>query len=572
MDQMTAVKPAADAALPYVLLDQHQLDLTVVDTSQLKLSFAPSVWDAELFLVVDLYSAANPVHPAGHVGWWKWPLEIKGDLTIELSRSADGFNVTFDGAAPDESWKNPDFLGTDEPVIAMHAVLRPVLSEAVRFDDIVYVYNSPAALRSAEEHQAALDFPTAASPSAPWYLWPRHSKVHLVSMNIFDRDAVGNFTFSLHRLLRSNGVPCQLYASNFDPLLRGTIRHTCELFSAAAPEDLIFVNFSIFDPWLPRLVDLPSRKILYFHNITPPRFLQVYDAEYADHCADGIAQLKHLERFDLLMANSISSARVLQSVAAKNHAGHPPGDAQLMHVPGPFGEASRLLQKAVFTLEAQSQAPLEVATTPPMIGIKAWDEIAAQPVDLPAQGTKLLYVGRIAPHKRIEDLFALFDHYHKLNSDSSLVIVGGSGFDGYAGFLRYLLNNEYADIKQHIHFQDGISDGQLKTVYQRSSALVTMSEHEGFCVPVVEAMVFDKPVFAYANEAVAETLGRSGRVFFSKDFEAVAADIHSVLTTPWIERLILDAQQQRLKQLIEQASGIGLWAALEKVIYRARAV
>jgi len=73
------------------------------------------------------------------------------------------------------------------------------------------------------------------------------------------------------------------------------------------------------------MVDLPSKKILYFHNITPPRFLQVYDAEYADHCADGIAQLKHLERFDLLMANSISSARVLQSVAAKNHAGHPPG-------------------------------------------------------------------------------------------------------------------------------------------------------------------------------------------------------------------------------------------------------
>ena len=83
MDQMTAVKPAADAALPYVLLDQHQLDLTVVDASQLKLSFAPSVWDAELFLVIDLYSAANPVHPAGHVGWWKWPLEIKADIAVK---------------------------------------------------------------------------------------------------------------------------------------------------------------------------------------------------------------------------------------------------------------------------------------------------------------------------------------------------------------------------------------------------------------------------------------------------------------------------------------------------------
>jgi len=531
MDQMTAVKPAADAALPYVLLDQHQLDLTVADAGQLKLSFAPSVWDSELFLVIDLYAAANPVHPAGHLGWWKWPLEIKGDVTIEVVRGPEGFAVTFDGVAPEESWTNPDFLGIDEPVIALHVVLRPVISEAVRFDDIVYVYNAPAALRSAEEHQSAIDFPSTESPSTPWYLWPRNSTVHLVAMNIFDRDAVGNFTFSLHRLLRSNGVPCQLYASNFDPLFRGAIRHTCELFNAAGPQDLIFVNFSIFDPWLPRLVDLPSKKILYFHNITPPRFLQVYDAEYADHCADGIAQLKHLERFDLLMANSISSARILQNAA-----------------------------------------PLDVVTTPPMIGIKAWDQIPAEPVDLPKQGTKLLYVGRVAPHKRIEDLFALFDQYHALNPDSSLVIVGGSRFDGYLGFLRYLLNNEYADIKPYIHFQDAVSDGQLKTIYERSSCLVTMSEHEGFCVPVVEAMLFNKPVFAFANEAVAETLGRSGRVFFSKDFEAVAADVHAVMSTPWIERLVLEAQRQRLKQLVDQASGIGLWAALEKVMYRARVV
>ena len=170
------------------------------------------------------------------MGWWKWPLEIKGDVTVEVIKRDDGFAVTFDGAAPEEFWKNPDFSGVDEPVIALHVVLRPIVSEAVRFDDIVYVYNSAEALRRiAAAPQRSSTIPAAGVPSARrGIVWPRESTVHLVSTNVFERDAVGNFTLSLHRLLRANGVPCQLYASNFDPRLRETIRHTCELFTAAA--------------------------------------------------------------------------------------------------------------------------------------------------------------------------------------------------------------------------------------------------------------------------------------------------------------------------------------------------
>jgi glycosyltransferase involved in cell wall biosynthesis len=169
-------------------------------------------------------------------------------------------------------------------------------------------------------------------------------------------------------------------------------------------------------------------------------------------------------------------------------------------------------------------------------------------------------------------LFALFARYYAINPDSAILVVGGARFDGYGGFLRYLLDNEYGALKEHIHFHDGVSDGQLKTLYQRASAYVTMSEHEGFCVPVVEAMAFGKPIFAYADQAVMETLNSSGRVFYSKDFEAIAADIHAVLSTPWIERNIVAEQHKRLKTIIEEASGRTMWAALEKVLYGARTV
>lgn len=572
MDQMMAVKPAADLPLPYVLVDQQRLDLTSSDTGELKLSFGPSVWDSELYLVIDLYAAANPVHPGGHVGWWKWPLEIKADIAVKVVKSAAGFEVTFDDAVPQESWKNPDFSGLDEPVIALHVVLRPVISEAVRFDDIIHVYNRQSALEASEARRNAIDNPHTAAPSVPWYVWPRQSMVHLVSTNVFEFDAVGNFALSVHRLLRANGVASQLYAGNFDPTLRETIRHTCELFESAAEDDLIFVNFSIFDPWLPRVVELRSKKILYFHNITPPRFLQVYDAEYAAHCADGIAQLKYLDQFDALMANSTSSARVLQQSANKARGKKTTPENAYEPSHGPFEEASRMLAKVVTEFESQAETRLEVTASPPVIGAKDWSAIAAEPIQLPPEGTLLLYVGRVAPHKRIEDLFALFDRYRVLNPDSALLVVGGARFDGYLGFLRYLLGNEFAHLQDHIHFFDGVSDGQLKTLYERGSVFVTMSEHEGFCVPVVEAMAFDKPVFAYADEAVLETLGRSGRVFYSKDFAAIAAEIDAALSNPWIKQHLLAGQRRRMLEIHEQASGRAIWSVLEKVLYGARAV
>ena len=183
-----------------------------------------------------MYSAANPVHPAGHVGWWKWPLEIKGDLT-RRGRQERPTDSPSRSTAPRRrsSGRIPTFSGLDEPVIALHVVLRPVISEAVRFDDILYVYNSPVGAGSSREaRRNELDNPHAAAPSVPWYVWPRQSMVHLVSTNVFERDAVGNFALSVHRLLRANGIACQLYAGNFDPTLRETIRHTCELFDAAA--------------------------------------------------------------------------------------------------------------------------------------------------------------------------------------------------------------------------------------------------------------------------------------------------------------------------------------------------
>ena len=189
------------------------------------------------------------------------------------------------------------------------------------------------------------------------------------------------------------------------------------------------------------------------------------------------------------------------------------------------------------------------------IGAKAWHDVGAEPIELPPQTTQLLYVGRIAPHKRVEDLFALFEHYHELDPDSALLVVGDSAVRGLRRLSALSVEQRVLPAARAHPFSRGVSDGQLKTIYQSCSAFVTMSEHEGFCVPVVEAMTFDKPVFAFAEEAVLETLGRSGRVFYAKEFDAIAADLQWVLSTSWKQRSIVSAQRERLKQIVQQADG-----------------
>jgi glycosyltransferase involved in cell wall biosynthesis len=416
-----------------------------------------------------------------------------------------------------------------------------------------------------------VESPQGEPTSIPWFVWPADCKVHVVAANVFEQDAVGNFTFSVYKLLRGNGIPCQLYAGNFDPVLRPTVRHVSDLLTSAEASDLVFFNFSIHDPYMRQISKLPCKKILYFHNITPPRFFQIYDAEHAAHCMEAVGQLDLLRSFEGVIANSVSSGRVLQNLTARKRPSREPGgQEETGHGRGPFEEASRLLEQAARIIEQQEEPKLDVKVCPPFMNSNRWLEIAAEPAPLPPEKTLLLYVGRVAPHKRIEDLLSLYRAYHKLDADSALLIVGGASFDGYSGYLRYLMQSEFKDLRRHIHFHESVSDGQLKTLYPSASAFVTMSEHEGFCVPLVESMVFDTPVFAYASEAVAETLGRAGRLFYKKDFATIAADIHDVLKTDWKRKRVIDEQRRRLAEIVTTIDGATVWSTIEEIFFRCR--
>lgn len=560
--------------LPYVRCAQSHLDFTSASELTLRLDFSPAVWQSNMYLVIDIYSATNPVHPAGHVGWWKWSLDEKGPLDVIVTRSAEGFAVRFGETVASEKWTNADYLGLDEPTLVLHVVLRYAESNSIRFEDSIHVDQTQEALERRDQKRTLLESTWPEPPSVPWYVWPRGTVVHQVATNLFDRDAVGQFAFDTARLLRSAGVECRLYATNFDPDVRGSIQHTSQLLHAVGEDDLVLVHFSIVDAWLPAIAALPATKVLYFHNITPPRFFQVYDAEFAAHCLRGVEQLDLVRTFDVLLANSETSARVLRhaktaktSPADASTNGHAAADAAPK---GPFEDVSRLLEQASQLLEREPEPEVHVGVCPPYIETPRPE--AVRPVQLPRERQRLLYVGRIAPHKRIEDLLALFAQYHAIEPNSTLMLVGSGSFSGYTGYLEHLINTVYARIKKKIHFYQAVDSATLAGFYQAASVVVTMTEHEGFCLPLVEAMAADKPVYAFADDAVRETLGRAGRVFYHKDFAAIARDLHEVLTTPWRQERITAAQRLRLAEIREQARGSEIWAALEQGLRRARAV
>jgi glycosyltransferase involved in cell wall biosynthesis len=243
------------------------------------------------------------------------------------------------------------------------------------------------------------------------------------------------------------------------------------------------------------------------------------------------------------MANSAVSARVM--AAAEN-------DINRRERGGAFDIDSRLRK---------------ISICPPMVGTDRFSGARTCPLQLPLKPVRLLHVGRLVPHKRIEDVIALFHEYNRLEPESCLLLVGNDSSKGYPDYLRDIVSTRFPHLQSNIHFLGEVPQAILKSAYNEASAFLTMSEHEGFCLPLVEAMSFGLPIFAYAEPAVMETLGGSGKVFQSKDFPVMAAEIHRVLHDPSEREHMIVRQRGRLEEIAAQADGRCIWMAMREVLF-----
>jgi glycosyltransferase involved in cell wall biosynthesis len=472
----------------------------------------------DVFLVLDIYNLDQPVHPKGHLGWWRYelaqlPRRVAGNLFRELDGS---LQPAIDGAAAVDEWRNPVLI--DVPRMELLVVLRSTITNAILSIERVPVMRTEQdleALRSGFDRNYEL--PRYAPQH---YLIPPGRQVHIVSKHIYQRDAVGDLCLALYRMLRQQQVTAHLFADVFDLAVNDLIVDRLSLSSRVRADDVVIYFFSTYDDDLDEILKLQcSGKIAYFHGITPPSLLQVFDPELSAVCARAIAQIALLSQFDCLVTNSAANAAQLRE-AVEN-------------------DGSRSTQIGIIPPKIFPEQELELRHFGPK----------PSPVTF-------LYVGRVISHKRIEDILHLLAQYRLLDPSARCKIVGAVAQNfAYRDYLRWVQTEKLNLPEDAVIWVGSIPERDLAEIYDEATVYLSMSEHEGFCLPLLEAMMHDVLVFAYERPAVREVVGGAGVLFTEKSFDALARQLHLILESPETRRSILDAQRKRASDYLSKMDG-----------------
>ncbi|HEX6974059.1 MAG TPA: glycosyltransferase family 4 protein [Vicinamibacterales bacterium] len=321
-------------------------------------------------------------------------------------------------------------------------------------------------------------------------------------------DAIGDSARRVRDLLRASGHQSDLYALTIDDDLRGDVKPFDEVGARAG--DVTIFHFALPSPMTEAFASLPGRRVLQYHNITPASFFAPYDAGLFRLAALGRQELKTLVgRVDLALGDSDFNRQELAEM----------------------GFAPTGVMPIAVNTERITNAPRRPAL----------EKILGDGL------INILFVGRIVPNKRIEDHIRLAELY-KRNVDSyyRFIFVGRTdGIPRYYAQVRALIN-EFQMLPDRFWFTGPVPDEDLAAFYRWADVYVSLSEHEGFCVPLVEAMAADVPVLAYAAGAVPETLGGAGVLFSPKDLEFAAEMLGTLVYDRAVRDRVLEGQRRRL--------------------------
>jgi glycosyltransferase involved in cell wall biosynthesis len=339
-------------------------------------------------------------------------------------------------------------------------------------------------------------------------------KINITAPDIHDGDAVGNHCLALALDFTEQGYSCELFAQR-ETSAKQTVYPLAELARRHKRNDILFVSHSIYNPQLSQILNLPGRKIAYFHGITPPELLLEHDPVAAYYCARGYAQLYLLAKCEHVVANSVFNLNELQK--------HIPGGFALCRtsVVPPISPRFALFKRAV---KGRHQKPV----------------LANQPL-------RLLAVGRVVPHKRIEDIIEVVALLVQQGYDAHLDIVGSSQNPEYKGILNQVIERHC--LRSQVHMHGMVSDADLAGYYEAADVLVVASMHEGFCVPVLEAMYLGLPVVLRSGTAASEVAGEAGFIYLCN--HEATMHVRSLLQEPTKRNQKVKAGLERSLQLLE---------------------
>jgi L-malate glycosyltransferase len=334
--------------------------------------------------------------------------------------------------------------------------------------------------------------------------------VHQVLATLGYGDAIGHEVLGIQRVLRAAGYASEIFVETADPRLEHLTTDYRELPGASDPDNILIHHFSIGSRASRVAYALPDRMVLVYHNITPPEYFVDVHPLLVQQCFLGRRELGfYASRCDLALGDSEYNRQELEAAGFPRTAVLPvvPG---FSHLEGP----ANYMQAGAFD--------------------DAW--------------TNLLFVGRVIPNKRIEDVIRWFHAYKRwFNPRSRLLLVGShSGFERYVAMLhQFIASIGAADV----HLLGHVSNEELTAYYEIADVFLCASEHEGFCVPLMESFHMGVPVVAYAATAVPATMDGGGVLVYDKHPVAVAALINEIATNNCLREGIVASQDAALARL-----------------------
>ncbi len=321
-------------------------------------------------------------------------------------------------------------------------------------------------------------------------------------------DAVGNDTIALGGAISAMGYDTAIYAENVDARLPKNTALSISKLKNVNRDDIIIYHKSTGTDLSFKLDRYKCRKIMIYHNVTPPEFFRPYSTAAATLTEYGYEGIKYLkDKVDYCLADSDYNKQEL--------------------------------------IKMGYNCPIDVR--PILIKFEDYKQTPDSNIIREYTGdgwTNIVFVGRIAPNKKQENLIRAFYQYKKINPKSRLILVGSyAGMENYCERLK-----KYAAA---LGLEDVIFTGHIKfteilAYYKVADVFLCMSEHEGFCVPLVEAMFFGVPVIAYNTSAIADTLGGSGILLDSNDPVFAAGVIDRLVNDNALREYVISRQNERL--------------------------
>lgn len=341
-------------------------------------------------------------------------------------------------------------------------------------------------------------------------------KIHQMLPNYWYGDAIGNHATAIRDLLRRWGHESEIFADVIHEKL--SARPYGEFLDE--PDDAwVIYHYSTGSLVNNFALEKIKNLIIIYHNITPPRFFEPYDRDAAINCREGKELLKKF----------VATARLAIGVSEYN-----------------VDELKELGFKST-------------AVAPLILDFDKINPGGKSPFS--DDKTNILFVGRLSPNKRHEDLVKVFHFYRNyVDTNSRLVLVGWADENGlyYKSITRLIETMNLPDVV----ITGAVSDSELGDYFKSASIYLCLSQHEGFCVPLIEAMRFGAPVVALASSGVTDTMGYAGALVDKMEPNKIAELMGIIVEDGALRERIVKAQYAR----VEDFSPEKMSARLKKVL------